>query len=232
MICTAYPFWLFWRWRSRVGRARPARIGGCDRVPAALIGAAWAAALASAAAAQPATPAQVNQADFTLHDFHFKAGGTLPALRIHYRTLGAPRRDASGWIDNAVLILHGTGGSGAQFLRPQFAGELFGPGQLLDAATHFIILPDDIGHGGSSKPSDGLRARFPHYDYDDMVRAEHALVTEGLGIAQLRLVMGTLMGLHARIHVGRDVARCGPGADAARLPAAWPSQGVTGCGGE
>ncbi len=159
-----------------------------------LIGAACAAALASAAGAQLATPVPVNQADFTLHDFHFQSGGTLPALRIHYRTLGAPHRDASGRIDNAVLILHGTGGSGAQFLRPQFAGELFGPGQLLDTATHYIILPDDIGHGASSKPSDGLRARFPHYDYDDMVRAEHALVTDGLAIAQLRLVMGTSMG--------------------------------------
>ena len=99
---------------------------------------------------------------------------------------------------NAVLILHGTGGSGAQFLRPQFAGELFGPGQLLDTERYFIVLPDDIGHGNSSKPSDGLRARFPHYAYGDMVRAEHALVTEGLGVARLRLIMGTSMGcMHA-----------------------------------
>jgi homoserine O-acetyltransferase len=163
-----------------------------------LIGAAWAAALVSAALAQPAKTWPVKEGDFTLHDFHFQAGGSLPDLRIHYRTLGAPHRDGAGRVDNAVLILHGTGGSGAQFLRPQFADELFGPGQLLDIQTHFIILPDDIGHGGSSKPSDGLRARFPHYDYDDMVRAEHALVTDGLGISQLRLVMGTSMGcMHA-----------------------------------
>jgi homoserine O-acetyltransferase len=135
-----------------------------------------------------------READFVLHDFAFQAGGTLPNLKIHYRTLGAPHRDPSGEIDNAVLILHGTGGSGAQFLRPQFAGELFGPGQLLDVSRYFIILPDDIGHGGSSKPSDGLRARFPHYSYDDMVRAEHALVTEGLGVRRLRLIMGASMG--------------------------------------
>jgi homoserine O-acetyltransferase len=136
----------------------------------------------------------VREADFTLRDFRFGAGETLPALRLHYRTLGTPARDASGEIVNAVLILHGTGGSGAQFLRPQFSGELFGPGQLLDAAKYFIILPDDIGHGGSSKPSDGLRARFPHYDYADMVRAEHALVTQALGVKRLRLIMGTSMG--------------------------------------
>jgi homoserine O-acetyltransferase len=159
-----------------------------------LIGAAWAAMLASATLAQPAKTWPVKEGDFTLRDFHFQAGGSLPDLRIHYRTLGAPHRDGAGRIDNAVLILHGTGGSGAQFLRPQFADELFGPGQLLDVRTHFIILPDDIGHGASSKPSDGLRMRFPHYGYDDMVRAEHALVTDGLGVSQLRLVMGTSMG--------------------------------------
>lgn len=159
-----------------------------------LIGAACAVTLASTAVALPAAVPQVSQGDFILHDFRFQAGGTLPELRLHYRTLGAPHRDGAGRIDNAVLILHGTGGSGAQFLRPQFAGELFGPGQLLDVRTHYIILPDDIGHGASSKPSDGLRTRFPHYDYDDMVRAEYALVTEGLGVSELRLVMGTSMG--------------------------------------
>jgi homoserine O-acetyltransferase len=158
------------------------------------IGAALATALTSIAAAQTAPAFPVRQGDFILRDFHFQAGGTLPQLRIYYRILGAPHRDGAGRIDNAVLILHGTGGSGAQFLRPQFADELFGPGQLLDIRTHFIILPDDIGHGGSSKPSDGQHMRFPHYDYDDMVRAEHALVTEGLGVGQLRLVMGTSMG--------------------------------------
>jgi homoserine O-acetyltransferase len=140
----------------------------------------------------------VRQADFVLHDFAFRSGEHLAELRIHYRTLGAPRRDAAGRIVNAVLILHGTGGSGAQFLRPQFAGELFGPGQLLDVQRYFIILPDDIGHGASSKPSDGAHMRFPHYGYVDMVEAEHALVTRGLGVEQLRLVMGTSMGcMHA-----------------------------------
>ena len=155
-------------------------------------------ALAVAAAAQPATGPAVREADFTLRDFHFRSGESLPALRLHYRTIGAPIRNETGAVTNAVLILHGTGGSGTQFLRPQFAGELFGPGQLLDANRYFIILPDDIGHGNSSKPSDGLRARFPHYDYDDMVRAEHALVAEGLGVSRLRLILGTSMGcMHA-----------------------------------
>jgi homoserine O-acetyltransferase len=109
-------------------------------------------------------------------------------------TLGRPRRDAAGVVGNAVLILHGTGGSGSQFLSPLFAGELYGPGQPLDTASHYIILPDDIGHGRSSKPSDRLRARFPRYGYDDMVLAEYRLVTEGLHVAHLLLVMGTSMG--------------------------------------
>jgi homoserine O-acetyltransferase len=158
----------------------------------------------------------MRETDFVLHDFRFQSGERLPELRLHYRTLGAPVRDTSGRVTNAVLILQGTGGSGAQFLRPQFAGELFGPGQLLDAQKYFIILPDDIGHGASSKPSDGLRARFPHYDYDDMVRAEHALVTEGLGIGQLRLVMGTSMGcMHSFMW-----AEMWPGAERAVMPLA------------
>lgn len=136
--------------------------------------------------------------DFIIHDFRFASGETLPQLRIHYRTLGTPRRDASGRIVNAVMVLHGTGGDGTTFLRPIFAGVLFSPGGLLDASKDFIILPDGIGHGGSSKPSDGLRMRFPKYAYDDMVRAEHALVTEGLGVQRLRLLMGTSMGcMHA-----------------------------------
>src|ERR671931_308607 len=118
----------------------------------------------------------------------------LPVLHIHYRTLGQPERDAAGVVRNAVLIMHGTGGSGAQFTRSEFAGALFGPGALLDAAHYFIILPDDIGHGQSSKPSDGLRAQFPRYGYLDMVEAEYRLVTEGLGVNHLRLVMGTSMG--------------------------------------
>ena len=136
--------------------------------------------------------------DFTIRDFHFRSGETLAELNIHYDTLGHPRRDAAGRITNAVLILHGTGGTGRQFLSPQFADVLFAASGLLDPATHYIILPDGIGHGGSSKPSDGLRMRFPKYDYADMVEAEHALVTEGLGITRLRLLMGTSMGcMHA-----------------------------------
>ena len=142
---------------------------------------------------QPAAPAVV-EGDFVIKDFTFTSGERLPELKIHYRTLGTPRKDAQGVVRNAVLIMHGTGGTGGQFTGRNFAGELFGPGQPLDAAKYFIILPDDIGHGGSSKPSDGLRAKFPRYGYVDMVKAEHRLVTEGLGVNHLRLVMGTSMG--------------------------------------
>jgi homoserine O-acetyltransferase len=134
------------------------------------------------------------EGDAVLKDFRFTSGEALPELRIHYRTLGTPQKDAQGRVRNAVLIMHGTGGTGAQFLGRNFAGELFGPGQPLDASRFFIILPDDIGHGGSSKPSDGLRAKFPRYGYIDMVRAEYRLVTEALGVNHLRLVMGTSMG--------------------------------------
>ncbi|MBA3640282.1 MAG: alpha/beta fold hydrolase [Acidobacteria bacterium] len=141
----------------------------------------------------PSAPAVV-EADFVVKDFTFTSGEKLPELRIHYRTLGAPRKDAAGVVRNAVLIMHGTGGTGGQFTGRNFAGELFGPGQPLDAAKYFIILPDDIGHGGSSKPSNALRAKFPRYGYVDMVRAEHRLLTEGLGVNHLRLVMGTSMG--------------------------------------
>ncbi|MGV3520236.1 alpha/beta fold hydrolase [Luteitalea sp.] len=148
-------------------------------------------AMAGVAVAQTPT---VTEADFVIRDFRFNSGETLPALRLHYRTLGTPRRDASGRVRNAVLVLHGTSGTGAQFLSPQFAGELFGPGQPLDTATYFIVLPDNIGHGQSSKPSDGLRATFPRYGYEDMVRAQYRLMTEGLGATRLRLVMGTSMG--------------------------------------
>jgi homoserine O-acetyltransferase len=129
-----------------------------------------------------------------LTDFVFASGERLPELRLAYTTIGEPRRDADGLVGNAVLVLHGTSGSGQQFLGPNFAGALFGPEQLLDARTHYIILPDAIGHGGSSKPSDGRRARFPRYGYDDMVVAQHRLVTERLGVDHLRLVMGTSMG--------------------------------------
>jgi homoserine O-acetyltransferase len=149
---------------------------------------------ASSTFAQEAPKLDLREGDFDIRDFVFRSGETLPQLRVHYTTLGEPIRDARGRVTNAVLILHGTGGDGHQFLRPQFAGVLFRPGGLLDPARMYIILPDDIGHGKSSKPSDGLRAHFPHYGYADMVVAEHALVVQGLGIKHLRLVMGTSMG--------------------------------------
>jgi homoserine O-acetyltransferase len=135
-----------------------------------------------------------TEGDFVVKNFKFRSGETLPELRLHYTTLGKPRRNADGRVGNAVLILHGTGGSGQQFLQPQFAGELFSPGQLLDVTRYFIVLPDGIGHGKSSKPSDGLHAHFPQYDYDDMVAAHHALLSEGLGVDHLRLILGTSMG--------------------------------------
>ncbi len=146
---------------------------------------------ASAMAQQALTPVE---GDFTIRDFRFESGETLPELKLHYRTLGKPSRDAGGLVRNAVLILHGTGGTGAQFLSNQFAGVLFGPGQLLDAEKHYLILPDNIGHGRSTKPSDGLRMRFPRYNYNDMVTAQYRLLSEGLSINHLRLVMGTSMG--------------------------------------
>jgi homoserine O-acetyltransferase len=134
------------------------------------------------------------EGDFFIQNFEFYSGEVLPELRLHYTTLGQPRRDEAGIVRSAVLALHGTGGSGQGFLTDAFAGVLFGPGQLLDAERHFIILPDSIGHGKSSKPSDGLRGRFPKYGYRDMVRAQYRLLTEGLGVNHLRLVTGTSMG--------------------------------------
>jgi homoserine O-acetyltransferase len=141
-----------------------------------------------------AAAAQGDTGTFVITNFRFASGEVLPELRLHYRTLGHPRRDAAGVARNAVLILHGTGGAGGQFLSPLFAGELYGVGQPLDTATHYLILPDNIGHGRSSKPSDGLRARFPRYAYEDMVTAQQRLVTEGLHVTHLVLVMGTSMG--------------------------------------
>lgn len=147
-------------------------------------------ALSSVVMAQPAPV----EGDFRTADFALTGGQQLEELRLRYRTLGEPRRGADGRVENAVLLLHGTGGTGAQFLSPQFAGELFGPGQPLDTARYYIIMPDNLGHGGSSKPSDGLRARFPEYGYADMVEAQRRLLTEGLGVDRLRLIMGTSMG--------------------------------------
>ncbi len=149
---------------------------------------------ATLSAQQPAQLPMPKEGDYVSHEFHFKSGETLPELRIHYATFGTPVRDANGRVTNAVLLLHGTSGSGTQFLVPQFAGVLFGPGQLLDVARYYIILPDNIGHGKSSKPSDGMRAHFPQYDYDDMVRSQHELLETGLGVNHLRLILGTSMG--------------------------------------
>lgn len=141
---------------------------------------------------------QAEEGDFVASSVRFGSGQAMAEVRLHYATLGAPRRNAAGEIDNAVLLLHGTGGSGRQFLQPQFADELFGPGQPLDIARYYIVMPDNIGHGRSSKPSDGMRMRFPRYDYDDMVALQHRLLTEGLGVTRLRLVLGTSMGcMHA-----------------------------------
>jgi homoserine O-acetyltransferase len=131
---------------------------------------------------------------YVVRDFHFQSGETLPEVRLHYYTLGKPVKDANGRTTNAVLILHGTGGSGDNFFRPIFAGVLFGPGQLLDATKYFLILPDNVGHGKSSKPSDGLHARFPQYEYADMIALQHELVDKGLGVNHLRLILGTSMG--------------------------------------
>jgi homoserine O-acetyltransferase/O-succinyltransferase len=140
----------------------------------------------------------VTEGDYVARNFKFRSGEQMAELRLHYRTLGRPARDGSGKITNAVLILHGTTGSGTQFLAPYFADELYHPGQPLDIEKYFIILADGIGHGKSSKPSDGMHAHFPQYDYDDMVAAQHLMLTEGLGVQHLRLLFGTSMGcMHA-----------------------------------
>jgi homoserine O-acetyltransferase len=156
-----------------------------------LLAVAAAMTCAPAALAEELTP---TQGDVLLKDFHFRSGEVLPELRLHYRTFGQPRRDAQGVVTNAVVILHSTSGSSAQYLRPEFSGELFRAGGVLDAEQYFIVLPDSIGHGQSSKPSEGLRGRFPHYGYLDMVEAQYRLLTEGLGISHVRLVMGASMG--------------------------------------
>lgn len=136
----------------------------------------------------------IQEADHVVKNYRFNSGETLPEVRIHYTTLGTPHRNAKGEIDNAVMVLHGTGGTGKQFLSPNFANELYGPGQPLDITRYWIILPDNVGHGGSSKPSNGLRMRFPKYGYRDMVTLQHDLLTRGLGIKRMRLIMGTSMG--------------------------------------
>lgn len=142
----------------------------------------------------PAKYPDETEGDYVIKGFRFVSGETLPELNIHYTTLGKPARDKNGKVTNAVIIMHGTTGNGRNFLSPQFAGGLFGPGQLLDATRYYIILPDGIGHGKSGKPSNGMHMKFPKYTYDDMVAAQYSLVTKKLGINHLRLVMGTSMG--------------------------------------
>jgi len=159
-----------------------------------VLGVFWVLGVSAAVAQQASQSLTPKEGDYVSHDFHFRSGETLPELRLHYSTLGTPARNANGQVTNAVMLLHGTTGSGTQFLTPQFADVLFGPGQLLDAARYYIILPDNIGHGKSSKPSDGMHARFPQYDYDDMVAAQHELLAKGLGVNHLRLILGTSMG--------------------------------------
>src|SRR5205085_967179 len=134
------------------------------------------------------------EADYVIHDFKFTSGETIPELKIHYRTIGKPVKNDKDVVENAVLITHGTTGSGGQFVRPEFAGELCGAAQPLDATKFFIVMPDGIGHGKSSKPSDGMHAKFPHYGYVDMVEAQFRLLTDGLGVNHARLIMGTSMG--------------------------------------
>ena len=136
----------------------------------------------------------VKDGTYIIKNFHFGAGESLPELKLHYLTLGEPHHDAAGHTDNAVLLLHGTGGNAHSLLNPAFSDVLFGPGQPLDITRFYIILPDDIGHGESSKPSDGLRMHFPHYDYDDMVASQHAMLVDGLHVDHLRLILGTSMG--------------------------------------
>lgn len=159
-------------------------------VGAAIAALAW-AGMTGAALAQTFSPVEGT---VDLGAFQTSRGATIPELKMHYRTLGQPVTDAAGRVTNAVLLLHGTGGTGAQFLSPQFAGELFGPGQPLDTAKYFIVMPDNLGHGASSRPGDGLRAAFPEYGYADMVEAQRRMLAEGLKIDRLRLILGTSMG--------------------------------------
>jgi len=136
----------------------------------------------------------VKDGTYVIKNFRFGTGETFPELKLHYLTLGEPHRDSAGHTDNAILLLHGTGGNAHTLLNPVFSEVLFGPGQPLDITKFFIIFPDDIGHGESSKPSDGLRMHFPQYDYDDMVSSQHTMLLAGLHVDHLRLILGTSMG--------------------------------------
>jgi homoserine O-acetyltransferase len=150
------------------------------------------------APAAPNVAWPVKDGDFVVRNYRFKTGETLPEVKLRYGALGQPRRDAAGRVTNAVMLLHGTGGTGRQFLQPHFANELFGPGQPLDITKWYVIMPDNVGHGASSKPSDGLRAAFPKYDYDDMVDLQRRLLVDGLKVDRLALILGTSMGcMHA-----------------------------------
>ena len=142
----------------------------------------------------PASHWATQEGAFDAADFRFGTGESLPLLHLHYLTLGKPHRDAQGHTDNAILLLHGTGGNASSLLNPSFSDVLFGPGQPFDITKFFLILPDDIGHGQSSKPSDGLHAHFPAYDYDDMVRSQRMMLEQGLHVDHLRLILGTSMG--------------------------------------
>jgi homoserine O-acetyltransferase/O-succinyltransferase len=142
----------------------------------------------------PTVLAGQTESEFIIKDFHLNSGEVLPELRLHYVTLGAPHRNSSREIDNAVLLLHSTGSDTTEFFEPAFSGPLYGPGQPFDLTKFYLIIPDAIGHGKSSKPSDGMRAHFPHYGYEDIVTAQHRLVTESLGVTHLRLVLGVSMG--------------------------------------
>jgi len=177
----------------------------------------------TAALCLPLVRAQTpDEGNFVVPHFQFDDGEQLDKLNLHYMTLGHPARGRDGHVSNAVLILHGTGGSGKQFLAPQFRDVLFEPGELLDAQRYYIILPDDIGHGSSSKPSDGLRTRFPHYDYADMVKAEYLLVTQvtqKVACGSSPACDGYLNGLHAYLDVGRTTSRLHGCAYATCLPA-------------
>lgn len=160
--------------------------------------AAFVAAHGSAAWAASAAYPGEKEGDFVVKDFRFQSGETLPEVRLHYTTLGTPRRDSAGRIANAVLLLHGTSSTSRQFFSPTMGAELFGPGQPLDAARYYVIAPDGLGRGGSTKPSDGLHAKFPRYGYADVVNAQHLLVAQGLRVEHLRAVIGTSMGgMHA-----------------------------------
>ena len=162
---------------------------------ATILTATAAAQTMSAPTSTAPTPSYTGKpGDYIAQNFHFGTGETLPQLKLHYVTLGTPHRNASGHVDNAVLLLHGTGGDAHSLFNPVFSNVLFGPGQPLDITKYFLIFPDDIGHGESSKPSDGLRMKFPQYDYDDMVRSQHQMLLDGLHIDHLRLILGTSMG--------------------------------------